>query len=47
MLDSLSIDHEHFLDILLLLDKYDIYLNDHLKPNIEKSKKTHISGSKG
>ncbi|KAL4147990.1 hypothetical protein QTP88_002298 [Uroleucon formosanum] len=47
MLDSLSTDHGNFLDILLLLGKYDIHLNDHLKTIIEKSKKAHESGSKG
>jgi len=47
MLDSLSTDHGNFLDILLLLGKYDIHLNDHLKTIIENSKKAHEIGSKG
>jgi hypothetical protein len=36
MLDNLSTDHENFLDILLLLGKYDIHLNNHLKTIIKK-----------
>jgi len=47
MLDSLSTVNANFLDNLLILGKYDIHLNYHLKTTIEKSKKAHESGSKG
>lgn len=46
MFNNLSIDHENFLDIPMLLGKYDNYVNEHLKSIIEKSEKAHESGSK-
>jgi hypothetical protein len=51
-LENMSVDHGNFLELVVLLSKYDINLKDHLKDCIEKSKKLHDSqnsqkGSKG
>jgi hypothetical protein len=39
----MSVDHGNFLELVVLLSKYDINLKDHLKDCIEKSKKLHGS----
>jgi len=48
-LDDLYLDHGNFLDILLLLSKYDTLLQNHLNNVINKSKKRleNADGSKG
>jgi len=46
MLDDFNIDHGNFLEIIVLLSKYDICLKEHLKECIEKSKKIHQTGAK-
>lgn len=46
-LDNSMIDHGNFLELILLLSKYDILLKDHLDKVIKKSKVAHASGSKG
>lgn len=48
-LDDDTIDHGNFLEIILLLGKYDVCLKEHLTLSIEKSKQIHQSetGSKG
>lgn len=38
-LDDDTIDHGNFLEIILLLGKYDVCLKEHLTLSIEKSKK--------
>ncbi len=47
-LDINSIDHGHFLEMIILLGKYDVCLKEHLGNFIEKSKTLHASsGSRG
>lgn len=47
-LDNDSLDHGHFLELIILLGKYDGCLKEHLSNVIEKSKKLHVSpGSRG
>ncbi len=46
-LDDCNIDHGNFLEVLVLLSKYDVCLKEHLKECIEKSKKIHQTGAKG
>lgn len=41
-----SIDQVNFLDILLLLNKYDVVLNEYLDNIIKKSQVSHNSGNK-
>lgn len=41
-----SIDHGNFLDILLLLKKYDVVLHEYLDNIIKKSQVSHNSGNK-
>ena len=41
-----SVDHGNFLDILLLLKKYDVVLNEYLDNIIKKSQVSHNSGNK-
>ena len=40
-LDDNTIDHGNFLELILLLGKYDVCLKEHLDDCIEKSKKLH------
>ncbi|KAI2665801.1 Zinc finger MYM-type protein 1 [Labeo rohita] len=47
MLDDCNIDHGNFLEVIVLLSKYDVCLKEHLKECIEKSKKIHQTGAKG
>nr|XP_054590119.1 52 kDa repressor of the inhibitor of the protein kinase-like [Nothobranchius furzeri] len=43
-----TVDHGNFLELIVLLGKYDACLREHLNDCIEKSKKSHqSSGSKG
>ncbi|KAK9535823.1 hypothetical protein VZT92_008178 [Zoarces viviparus] len=46
-LDDDTIDHGNFLEMIVLLGKYDICLKEHLTLCIEKSKQIHQSGSRG
>ncbi|KAJ8375393.1 hypothetical protein SKAU_G00059730 [Synaphobranchus kaupii] len=46
-LEDIAADHGTFLELILLLSKYDMCLNQHLNDCIEKSKKMHESGGKG
>lgn len=47
-LDNDSLDHGNFLELIILLGKYDVCLKEHLRNVIEKSKKLHVSpGSRG
>lgn len=45
-LDNSSLDHGNFLEILLLIRKSDVVLNEHLETVIKKSKASHESGNK-
>lgn len=45
-LEDLSLDHGNFLEIILLLKKFDVVLNEHLDLVIKKSKMSHESGNK-
>lgn len=47
MLDDSNIDHGNFLEMILLLSKYDVCLKEHLKECTEKSKKLHQTGATG
>lgn len=47
MLDDCNIDHGNFLEVIVLLSKYEVCLKEHLKECIEKSKKIHQTGAKG
>lgn len=43
-----TVDHGNFLELILLLGKYDVCLKEHLDDCVEKSKKLHqSSGTKG
>ena len=48
-LEDSSLDHGNFLEMILLLGKYDVALKEHLSDIIHKSKKLHesASGSRG
>ncbi|XP_069368917.1 zinc finger MYM-type protein 1-like [Paralichthys olivaceus] len=48
-LEDSSLDHGNFLEMILLLGKYDVALKEHLNDIIHKSKKLHesASGSRG
>ncbi|KAE9541874.1 hypothetical protein AGLY_003865 [Aphis glycines] len=45
-LEDLSLDHGNFLEISILLKKFDVVLNGHLDLVIKKSKASHESGNK-
>lgn len=48
MLADNTVDHGNFLELILLLGKYDVCLKEHLDDCVEKSKKLHqSSGTKG
>lgn len=47
MLEDINVDHSNFLQIILLLSKYDLCLKEHVAESIDKSKKMHQSGAKG
>uniref|UniRef100_A0A3B3S3W6 HAT C-terminal dimerisation domain-containing protein n=1 Tax=Paramormyrops kingsleyae TaxID=1676925 RepID=A0A3B3S3W6_9TELE len=42
-LDNDGLDHGNFLELIILLGKYDVCLKEHLSNVIEKSKKLHVS----
>ena len=46
-LDINSLDHGNFLELIILLGKYDVCLKEHLSSVIEKSKQIHASGTQG
>lgn len=46
-LDDMSIDHGNFLELIILLGKYDVCMKEHLTECIEKSKKMHQAQGKG
>lgn len=46
-LDDHNIDHGNFLELIILLGKYDVCLKEHLTECIEKSKKMHQSQARG
>lgn len=46
-LDDMSIDHGTFLELVILLGKYDVCMKEHLSECIEKSEKMHETHSKG
>lgn len=47
-LDDNTIDHGNFLELILLLGKYDVCLKEHLDDCVERSKKLHeSSGTRG
>ena len=43
-LEDHTVDHGNFLELILLLGKYDFCLKEHLDSCIENSKKLHLSG---
>ena len=45
-LEDASMDHSHFLDVIIQLGKYDVCLKEHLTECIEKSKNLHQSGTR-
>ena len=45
-LEDTTLDHGNFLEIILLLGKYDVILKEHLSKCIEQSKQLHQSGAK-
>lgn len=47
MLDNPSVNHGNFLELVLLVSRYDLCLQKHVKTCIEESQKHHESGSKG
>lgn len=42
-----TVDHGNFLEMIVLLSKYDVFLKEHFTIYIEKSEKIHHSGSRG
>lgn len=42
-----ALDHGTFLEMIMLLSKYDAVLNEHLNTIISKSENNHLKGSKG
>lgn len=46
-LDDMNIDHGTFLELIILLGKYDVCMKEHLSECIEKSKKMHETHSRG
>ena len=46
-LEDEAADHGTFLELVLLLSKYDVILQAHVSSCIEKSKRLHDSGAKG
>lgn len=47
LLDNNSLDLGNFLELIILLGKYDVCLKEHLNNIIEKSKQIHASGTQG
>lgn len=47
LLNNESVDHGNFLELIILLSKYDVVLNEHLNSVIKKSEKQHNRNSKG
>lgn len=47
LLNNESLDHGSFLELIILLSKYDVVLNEHLNKIIKKSEKNHNRKSKG
>ena len=46
-LENLAINHGNVLELILLLSKYDVCLQQHVNSCIENSKKQHETGAKG
>ena len=46
-LENMALDHGNFLEMVLLLSKYDVCLQEHVSDCIEKSKMQHEAGGKG
>lgn len=46
-LDDISIDHGNFLELIILLGKYDVCMKEHLTEFIEKIKNMHQTQAKG
>lgn len=46
-LEDISVDHGNFLELILLISKYDTCLQEHVSDCIEKSKRLHQTGGKG
>ncbi|KAL4119802.1 hypothetical protein QTP88_012569 [Uroleucon formosanum] len=42
-----TLDHGTFLEMIILISKYDAVLNEHINNIINKSEKMHLQGSKG
>lgn len=47
LLNNEFLDHGNFLELIILISKYDVVLNEHLNKVIKKSKKNHDNDSKG
>jgi len=47
LLNNESVDHGNFLELIILLSKYDVVLNEHLNSVIKTSEKQHNRNSKG
>ncbi|XP_034050132.1 zinc finger MYM-type protein 1-like isoform X2 [Thalassophryne amazonica] len=47
MLENIDVNHGNFLELLLLLSRYDLCLQQHINSCTEQSKKHHDSGVKG
>jgi len=47
LLNNEFLDHGNFLELIILLSKYDVVLNEHLNKVIKKSQKNHDNDSKG
>ncbi len=46
-LENLAVNHGNVLELILLLSRYDICLQQHVNTCIENSKKQHETGAKG
>lgn len=46
-LENIAVNHGNFLELLIILSWYDLYLQQHISSCTEESKKHHESGAKG
>jgi len=46
-LEDTAVNHGNFLELVILLSRYDLYLQQHISSCIEQSKKYHDTGAKG
>lgn len=45
--ENIAVDHGNFLDMIILLSKFDVSLQEHVNECVQKSKSLHETGAKG